>query len=99
MELYFQLSLSSILPVALNLSFTPIREREDGSGLYELMQKLTFNGAVEGMTFAKDSDTFLVGSRSCHLLQCFDLISGSPVKVCCSWAGTSILQTVCVCSA
>lgn len=59
------------------------REREDGSGLYELIQKLTFNGAVEGMTFARDDgDTFLVGSRSCHLLQCFDLISGAPVKVC-----------------
>lgn len=59
------------------------------------MQKLTFNGAVEGMAFAKD-DTFLVGSRNCHLLQCFDLLSGSPVKVRVQLGG-HVRATECAC--
>ena len=37
------------------------RPRDDGSGLYELVQKLDFMGAVEGLAFAKVRRTADIG--------------------------------------
>jgi WD40 repeat protein len=53
------------------------RLHDDDSDLYDHVQTLTFNGAVETVAFSKNADTFVVGVRDDYLLHCYTLSTGT----------------------
>jgi len=59
------------------------RPRDDGSGLYELVQKLDFMGAVEGLAFAKVRRTADIGCGRLNTLHSSIIYGGTGISIVC----------------